>query len=461
MRIAVLCNDTRGGIQPYVALGVGLQRAGHEVRAVAPADFAPMFAEAGLPLAPLSGSTEAALRSATGVAARGTIASMRFAARELTAHIQIWTRETLAACKDVDVLTGGVGGMVIGLSVAEKLARPFIEAHLQPVGAPTDAYPGILLPGVSRRLGSFGLYLSHYLSEMALWMPFQAAMASARQRVLRLSGRPLAANNYPVLYGFSRYVLQVPVQSDRPRHVTGYWVLPAPPTWKPSPALEVFLTRDGPVVSIGFGSMANDDPAAVTALVLGAVRKAGVRAVLLCGWGGLASLGCADDVFFADALPNDWLFPRVTAVVHHGGAGTTGAALRAGVPALVVPFTMDQPFWGARVAALGAGPTPIARARLTQERLADSIRQTVADERMRARAALLGVQIREENGVAEAGRSPEPRKEVATSKIGLPFWPDCSCHSRSQAFTRPNSGNTSTSNTCRHASLKAAFASAY
>lgn len=401
MRIAVVCNDTRGGIQPYVALGLGLQRAGHEVRAVAPSDFVSMFTEVGLPVAPLSGSTESALRGSPGAAERGTLASMRFAARELPARIHAWTRETLDACAGVDVVTGGVGGMVVGLSVAEKLGRPFIEAHLQPVGAPTGAYPGVLLPGMPRWLGSWGRRLSHHLSEMAVWMPFQGAMASAREDVLGLKGRPRAADGQPVLYGFSRHVLEVPAEGDRARHVTGYWTLPAAATWSPPPAIEAFLARGGPVVSIGFGSMASEDPEALTALVLGAVRRVGVRAVLLAGWGGLEALP-HDDVIGAAALPHDWLFPRVAAVVHHGGAGTTGAALRAGVPAVVVPFTMDQPFWGARVASLGAGPAPIPRRRLTSERLYGALRRAVADEAMRARAADLGARIRAEDGVAAA-----------------------------------------------------------
>lgn len=402
MRIAVVCNDTRGGIQPYIALALGLRRAGHEVRVVLPADFAPMFAEVGLPLAPLSGSVEAALRGATGATGRGPIASMRFVARELTPRIQAWTRETLEACEGVDVVTGGVGGMIVGLSVAEKLGKPFVEAHLQPVGAPTDAYPGVLLAGTPRWLGSGGLRLSHHLSDLALWMPFKRPMASAREQVLGLTGRASAADGQPLLYGFSRHVLRVPARGERARHVTGYWSLPVAPTWRPPPALEAFLERGGPVVSVGFGSMASDDPEAATALVRDAVRAAGVRAVLLGGWGGLMSLPHAADVFCADALPHDWLFPRVAAVVHHGGAGTTGAALRAGVPAIVVPFTTDQPFWGSRVAALGVGPTPIPRKRLTRERLADAFRRTVADEAMRARAAALGAQIRAEDGVAEA-----------------------------------------------------------
>lgn len=402
MRIAIVSNDSRGGIQPYVALGLGLRAAGHEVRAVAPSDLAAMFSEVGIPVAPLSGSIEAVLRGSKGAAERGMIASMRLAGRELPKRIEAWTRETLEACEGVDVVTGGVGGMVVGVSVAEKLGKPFIETHLQPLGAPTDAYPGVLLPGVPRWLGGWGRRLSHRLTELAVWMPFEGAMASAREKVLGLSGRPTAADGQKVLYGFSRHVVQVPDDGKRPRHVTGYWSLPAAPTWSPPPGLEAFLARGGPVVSLGFGSMASADPAALTALVLGAVRKAGVRAVLLAGWGGLTSLPPESDVFSAEAVPHDWLFPRVAAVVHHGGAGTTGAALRAGVPAIVVPFTMDQPFWGSRVAALGAGPTPIPRKRLTEARLVDALRQMLADEGMKARAAELGERIRAEDGVANA-----------------------------------------------------------
>lgn len=204
MRIAVVCNDTRGGIQPYVALGLGLARAGFGVQAVAPGQFASMFEAVGLPFAPLSGGTEAEQKDAMGVGERGTIAAMRFMARELPARIQTWTRETLAGCDGADVVMGGIGGMVVGLSVAEKLGTPFIPTHLQPVGAPTGAYPGVLLSGMPRWLGRPGRWFSHHLSDAAMWMPFRGAMASARGNVLGLSGRPSAAKGQPVLYGFSR-----------------------------------------------------------------------------------------------------------------------------------------------------------------------------------------------------------------------------------------------------------------
>jgi UDP:flavonoid glycosyltransferase YjiC (YdhE family) len=403
MRIAIVCNDTRGGVQPYVALGAGLARAGHDVRAVAPEDLAPMFARAGLSVAALPGSLEEVLRRSGGAAEKGTLAAMRLAARELPARIETWTRVTLEACEGADVVTGGVGGMVLGLAVAERLGRPFVETHLQPLSVPPSTCPGVLFPRTPAWLGAPGRWASHRLTELAVWGPFRGAMGRAREKVLGLRGAP-APSRGPILYGFSRHVLDVPAAPDRERHVTGYWFLPAASDWTPSPALEAFLAREGPVVSIGFGSMASEDPAATTRTVRAALRRAGVRAVLLSGWGGLSAEadGAADDVFVADAMPHDWLFPRVAAIVHHGGAGTTGAAARAGVPAIVVPFTMDQPFWGARVAELGVGPAPIPRPRLSAERLGDALSRALGDAAMRSRAAALGDAIRAEDGVAAA-----------------------------------------------------------
>ena len=150
MRIVIVSNDTRGGIQPYVALGQGLHLSGHEVTVVAPADYGPMLDDAGLDHAPLSGGVEDLLRSAAGAGERGTLAAMRLAGREMAPRIVTWTRETLEASEGADILTGGIGGKVVGLAVADRLGVPFVEAHLQPVGAPTAAYPGALfgsLPG--------------------------------------------------------------------------------------------------------------------------------------------------------------------------------------------------------------------------------------------------------------------------------------------------------------------------
>lgn len=152
--------------------------------------------------------------------------------------------------------------------------------------------------------------------------------------------------------------------------------------------------------------MSSRDPERLSDLILQSVRRARVRAVLLSGWGGLADQG-GDDVFVTTEVPHDWLFPQMAAVVHHGGAGTTGAALTAGVPSVVVPFAVDQPFWASRVVALDVGPRPIPRKRLTSENLGAALRTATTDDAMARRAADLGTRIRAENGVATAVRHLE------------------------------------------------------
>jgi UDP:flavonoid glycosyltransferase YjiC (YdhE family) len=148
--------------------------------------------------------------------------------------------------------------------------------------------------------------------------------------------------------------------------------------------------------------MSHRKPEETAQLVLQALAQAKQRAILLSGWSGLQEIEVPDSVFTIDSIPHAWLFPRVSAVVHHGGAGTTAAGLRAGVPSVVIPFFGDQPFWGQRVAQLGVGPAPIPRKRLTAERLAQAIHQAVTDPAMRQRATNLGCRIRAEDGIARA-----------------------------------------------------------
>jgi sterol 3beta-glucosyltransferase len=404
MRIVLVCNDSRGGVEPYAALAIGLRDAGHDVRAVAPSALGHLFTDVGIPVTPLRGDVAAVVRASGGAAERGALASMLFAARQLGAVMETWLRETLAGCEGADVIIGGIGGMGTGIAVAEALGVPFLEAHLQPVGHPTDAYPAVLAPWVPGWLGPSVRRASHRISEAALWASMSAPVARARRRVLGLRRPPRAHLAHPVLYGFSPAVVQVPDEGPRRRFTTGYWTLPTPAGWTPPPHLAAFLAAEGaPIVSIGFGSMVGADPVRLAHLGRDAARAAGGRTRMLTGWGGIESDG-SDDCFVIDAVPHSWLFAHVDAIVHHGGAGTTGASLRAGVPATVVPFTMDQPFWGARVAELGVGPTPIQRRRLTRERLAAALHACIHDAGMRTRAAALGRRLRAEDGVGEAVR---------------------------------------------------------
>ncbi len=401
MKIAIVCNDTLGGVQPYLALGIGLKRAGHHVLAVAPSEFITMFAQNGIPMTSLSGGDEVARMRAVGMEEKGTLATLRFMREHLPRRISDWTLETLDACNGVDVITGGIGGMVTGLSVADRLGVPFIPTHLQPVGVRTSAYPGVLLPWFPNWLGSAATVLTHHLSDQAAWMPFRTAMMKARSKTLGLGGKPRASNGQPALYGFSRYVLPAPNEANKNQHVTGYWNMPAQ-NWQPPAKLDDFMAHGGTIVSFGFGSMAGQKPEELTRIVITTIQKLGIRGILMTGAGMITNDMSSHDLYCAPSIPHDWLFSRVHAVVHHGGAGTTGAALQAGVPSVIVPFAVDQPFWAGRVEALGVGGKSIPRRKLTVELLVSSLQQVLEDIQIQQNAHRLGEKIRTENGVANA-----------------------------------------------------------
>jgi UDP:flavonoid glycosyltransferase YjiC (YdhE family) len=197
----------------------------------------------------------------------------------------------------------------------------------------------------------------------------------------------------------------IPKPNDWGPHidVSGFYFLNLASSYTPEPDLAAFLEAGPPPVYIGFGSIVVDDPNAMTRLILDAIHLAGVRALVSKGWGGLGvdSVGIPDGVFMLGNVPHDWLFEKVSCVVHHGGAGTTAAGIKAGKPTLVVPFFGDQPFWGAMIAKAKAGPAPIPHKTLTAENLAEAIKFCLRQE-TQDQAKALGCKIREENG-AEAG----------------------------------------------------------
>jgi UDP:flavonoid glycosyltransferase YjiC (YdhE family) len=238
---------------------------------------------------------------------------------------------------------------------------------------------------------------------------FSAKVNAARRDVLRLSPyagqSPLKAietGHMPLLFGFSPLVLPKPDDWGSNVHVTGFWYLDYDATWQPSDELQRFLEAGPPPVYIGFGSMRNADPEAMTDLVVQALARARMRGILLTGWQGLTSTRLPNTVLAVDKVPHAWLFPRMAAVVHHGGAGTTAESLRAGVPAITVPYISDQPFWGRRIYELGVGPQPIPRPKLSVDRLTNVLCTALQDQEMRQRAATIGQQLRTEHGVQQA-----------------------------------------------------------
>jgi sterol 3beta-glucosyltransferase len=236
-------------------------------------------------------------------------------------------------------------------------------------------------------------------------MLFGAAIQRWRTRVLGLRRLPADGPwaeraRIPMVYGFSEHVVPRPVDWGEQIAVTGWW-LPGWPGWEPPDRLRRFVEDGDPPVYIGFGSMPVPDAAALTATLVEGVRLSGRRAVLNAGWAGLGG-DLPATILGVDEAPFDWLFPRVAAVIHHGGSGSVGFGLTHGRPSQIVPFGFDQFFWGDRIRALGVGPAPLAINRLTPQRLADSITRLTLDPRMHERAAMLGERLRAEDGPALA-----------------------------------------------------------
>ncbi|MBD2625052.1 glycosyltransferase [Trichormus variabilis] len=408
MRIAIIALGSQGDVQPYVALGKGLKAAGHVVRLLTHENFEGLVSSHGLEFYPMEGNVQEIIETQEmrELLEKGNfLAITAYTAKETQRAAIKWTQTGLVACQDMDLLLTGVGGLYVGLALAEKLGIPLLQAYVFPF-TPTKAFPGVLFPQSIAKLGSTVNWLSHHLIRQIMWQGVRTGDALARKQVLNLPVAsffgPYNATNrhsYPTIYGFSPSV--IPKPSDwQNTHVTGYWFLDAAPNWTPPSALMEFLQGGPPPVYIGFGSMGSRNPEATADLVLQALAKTQQRAILLSGWSGLHKENLPDSVYLVDSVPHTWLFPRVAAVVHHGGAGTTAAGLRAGVPTIIIPFFGDQNFWGQRVAELGVGTKPIPRKQLTAERLTQAIQQTVTDQMMRQRAANLGVKIRAEDAIA-------------------------------------------------------------
>jgi sterol 3beta-glucosyltransferase len=410
MRIAMIAMGTRGDVQPYLALGKGLKAAGHFVRLITHENFETLVTSHGLEFCPVKGNVQEVMESPEilKLLEQGNFLAINAYTSKIVKDISIdWARDGLAACQGMDLLIAGVGGLYLAISLAEKLNIPFLQAYIFPF-TPTKAFPAILLPQSISRLGGTVNRLSHHLFRQIMWQGFQKADRSARKQVLNLPPAPFFGSynspilrEYPTLYGFSPSVIPQPVDWQNTQ-VTGYWFLDEAADWTPPAALTNFLDSGAPPVYIGFGSMGSRKPAETADLVLDALDCTGQRAILQSGWGGLMKTNLPENVLVVDSIAHSWLFPRMAAVVHHGGAGTTAAGLRAGVPSIVIPFFGDQLFWGQRVAKLGVGTAPIPRKKLTVENLAQAIDRAVSDPIMRQRAANLGAKIQSEDGIASA-----------------------------------------------------------
>ncbi|MEW5802891.1 MAG: glycosyltransferase [bacterium] len=417
MRISILAVGSQGDVQPYISLGMGLQAAGHDVAIATQTVYHDLVRSRGLTPVAVGGDPREVFSGEEGQARLESIRDpIRFMStyalafcpfvRALGLRVERLLTDCWRACQGTEAIIFSPTAKA-GYHIAEKLRIPCFMAPLQPQSR-TCAFPSLLLPA-GIRLGSTFNWLTHILFEQFFWQLYRQQFNRWRQETLSLPPLTLA-NPYsgrrkphlPFLYGYSPSVVPKPPDWPDWLHVTGYWFLNYPPEWRPPGDLVDFLAEGPPPVYIGFGSMIDQNSGKVTEMALEALIRTGRRGILQAGWTGLGEADLPDGVIRIESSPHDWLFPQMAAVVHHGGAGTVAAGLRAGVPSIITPAMADQPFWGQRVVELGVGPHPIPYCRLSVERLADAIRIATTSRRMQECAAALGQKIRAEAGVERA-----------------------------------------------------------
>ncbi|KAM0255678.1 hypothetical protein ACHAQJ_005522 [Trichoderma viride] len=313
------------------------------------------------------------------------------------------------------------------IHVAEKLGIPLHMMFTMP-WSPTRAFPHPLANvQYSNADDVLTNYLTYTLVEMMTWQGLGDIINRFRENALDLAPlsliwAPGLLNRLKISYTYCWSPALIPKPNDWGSNidVSGFYFLNLASSYTPEPDLAAFLAAGPPPVYIGFGSIVVDDPNAMTRLILDAIHLAGVRALVSKGWGGLGvdAVGLPDGVFMLGNVPHDWLFERVSAVVHHGGAGTTAAGIKAGKPTLVVPFFGDQPFWGAMIARAKAGPDPIPHRTLTAENLAEAIKFCLRQE-TQDQAKALGCRIREEDGTEAGSRSFHKHLDIDSLRCSI------------------------------------------
>jgi sterol 3beta-glucosyltransferase len=408
MKITILAYGSRGDVEPYVALGRGLQHAGHQVCLAAPELFVDFVTQYGLKFSRLPGDPTQLMRDMVASARVGT-SWLRVAHVVLSYTFPLAAEMyscTLQACQGSDAVIHTFLMALLGHQIAQELKIPDFSALVFATFTPTVEFPNPAFPELP--LGGNYNYKTHELFIKTYWHGSRLAyrwLQRSHPELPTLSSlpfRPLSDEPIPILYGFSPHVIPKPPEWGKDVHITGYWLLDSAPGWRPPADLVAFLQSGPPPIFAGFGSVVDQEAEDLTKIILNAFRQTNQRGVLQLGWGGLVEQDLPEDVIAVGSIPFRWLFPQMAAVVNHGGMGTTAEVLRAGVPSVTVPFVADQFFWSRQVHHLGVGPKPIPRKRVSVERLVDAISMALCDQTMRRRATELGQRLQNEDGISRA-----------------------------------------------------------
>ena len=403
MYITILTYGSRGDVQPFLALALGLQKAGHTVKLAAPHRFADFVEEHDVSFVPLAGDPEIISQQLNDAGAN-PIRMIRAISVHLFSVAGQVARKAFEACDDADLIIHSFLFTTGGHSLARKLGVPDISIQTFPIFAPTRAIPPVALPELPP--GLLG-YFFHWLFTQVFWHGGNLGFKRMQKADLDFFDLDLywpftpddSRIMTPLLLACSPTVIPRPNDWSSPHiHIPGYFFLKSSDTYQPPAELESFLSAGKAPVCVTFGSMIHRDVERIYQSVFEALARTKNRAIILSGWSEVQNLDFSENVLVMESVPHDWLLPRCKLVIHHGGAGTTAAGLRSGIPNLVVSFAADQPFWGARVHAIGAGPQPIPVKKLTAEKLVAALAEADEDA-LRNSAQAVGRKIRAEDGV--------------------------------------------------------------
>ena len=407
--ITILTTGTRGDTQPYIALGLALKNAGQDVRIAAFENYENFVKSYNLEFYPIKGDVTrvaASINENDAMQADNPFKVFR-SFQKLQTFVFDLQKDFYDACHNSEAIVYHPGA-AIGYFIAKQMQIPAILATPFPM-TPTGDYPALIFYNTLRP-GKILNRLTHKIFEQIMWFASSSPVKQFWKKkfgyIPENFGSPFSRQNtraFPTIISGSQFVFPRP--NDWPAAVSldGFWLLDEEPGWVPPDDLVDFLHKGPPPIYIGFGSTGNPAAAvATTDLVIQALKRSGQRGILATGWGGMSKIeNIPENILILESAPHTWLFPRMAAVVHHGGAGTTAAGLSSGVPGILIPSSNDQFAWGRRIYELGVGAKPISRKFLTVEKLSEAIRFALSDT-VQTKAKDLGKKIRSEKGAEAA-----------------------------------------------------------
>jgi sterol 3beta-glucosyltransferase len=411
MLITILAGGSRGDTQPYIALGLALKQRGCEVRIATHENFESFVRGYGLDFHPIRGDVTAVATGEMGreAAQADNPLKVLLSFNKLKALVFDLQKDFYDACAGSDAIVYHPGA-TIGYFTAQKMKIPSIFGAPFPM-SPTREFPALIFYNAPRLGRTYNL-TTHRIFEQIMWQTSGSAVKDfwkkefgrAPDNFVSPYGKQ-TTRQLPTVISCSDHVFPRPADWPEGVHNTGYWFLDEEAGWTPPADLADFLQKGEPPVYVGFGSVGDSTQAEkTTKLVIEALQRSGQRGLLATGWSGMKKMDqLPEGIFMLESAPHSWLFPRMKAVIHHGGAGTTAAGLLSGVPSIIIPHANDQFAWGRRVIELGVGPKPIPRKKLSAEKLSEAIQTALTDE-IQAKAGELGKKIQAEDGAGNAAK---------------------------------------------------------